>query len=96
MTISIDFLSRSGCTLSKLCISKGPTEGDFLRYLLEVPSMIDLAILSEMLSENLRGLMGAQRAGWQILVPSLEHMTIRGGWCGREEMVNYIKHLCTC
>lgn len=38
------FLSRSGCTLSRLRILRGPPEEDFLRYLSEVPSLIELMV----------------------------------------------------
>ncbi|KZP03829.1 hypothetical protein FIBSPDRAFT_1055056 [Athelia psychrophila] len=98
ITIFLDFLSRSGCTLSKLWINSGPTEEHILRYLLEVPSVVDLEISPELLlGDSPRKLMRALTLGSQsgpegkYLVPNLEHLTIRGRWRECDEMVQAIE-----
>ncbi|KZP13080.1 hypothetical protein FIBSPDRAFT_1049650 [Athelia psychrophila] len=96
ITIFLNFLSRSGCTLSKLWTDSGPTEEDILRYLVEVPSVVDLAISPpshRRPCELMQGLtLGSHsRLGGKDLVPNLERLRIRGAWCECEDMMQAIE-----
>ncbi|KZP25363.1 hypothetical protein FIBSPDRAFT_888171 [Athelia psychrophila] len=97
ITIFLDFLSRSGCTLSKLWIDSGPTEEDILRYLVEVPSVIELTIgpgpIRRCPCELMQRLTLGSRSGkdGKDLVPNLEHLRICGSWHACEEMMQAIE-----
>ncbi|KAF7977914.1 hypothetical protein HWV62_2486 [Athelia sp. TMB] len=95
--VFLSFLSRSGCMLSKLWITAGPTEDDILQYLSALPSLIDIAIgplpsivcpdkLMQALTfrrhDNLEG---------ENLVPNLEHLLISGEWRGGEAIATAIE-----
>ncbi|KZP23952.1 hypothetical protein FIBSPDRAFT_857705 [Athelia psychrophila] len=83
--------------LSKLWINSGPTEEEVLRFLLEVPSVIDLAIGPEPFDRCPHKLLHALTLGSRRgpdgadLLPNLEHLKIHGGWHEREEMVQAIE-----
>ncbi|KZP13095.1 NAD(P)-binding protein [Athelia psychrophila] len=97
ITTFLDFLSRSGCTLSKLWIDSGPTEEDILRYLQEVPTVVDLAIgpgLSYRSPHKLmQGLTLGSHSGpdGKDLVPNLVNLMIHGEWCECQEMMQAIE-----
>ncbi|KZP13089.1 hypothetical protein FIBSPDRAFT_1049659 [Athelia psychrophila] len=97
IAIFLDFLSRSGCTLSTLWIGCGPADDDILQYLLEVPSVVDLAINLGMHCTCSRKLMRALTLGshsepeGKYLVPNVEHLRICGAWSQCEEMMQAIE-----
>lgn len=95
--IFLDFISRSGCKLSKLWIQAGPSEDDVLQCLMELPSVVDLAIGPEPCHHCPRKLMQALTLGSRSgpegkdLVPKLEHLQVHGRWCACEEMMEAIE-----
>ncbi|KZP13086.1 hypothetical protein FIBSPDRAFT_140934 [Athelia psychrophila] len=97
LPIFLDFLSRSGCTLSRLWIESGLTEEDILRYLVEMPSVVDLLVSPWPYYGRPRKLMQGLTLGshsgpdGKDLVPNLEHLMIHGGWHECEEMMQAIE-----
>ncbi|KZP25968.1 hypothetical protein FIBSPDRAFT_1041055 [Athelia psychrophila] len=89
----LSFLSRSGCVLSKLWITFGPTQEDILEYLSKVPSVVDLAVAPEPSYDCPRELMQGLTLGspqMTDLVSNLEHLLVAGEWRRCEEMMDAI------
>lgn len=95
------FLVRSQCTLSRLWITSGPSEKDISRYLLEVPTLVDLSFgtpqggsIDELLRELQLGGHGLDEPVKADLVPNLEHLTIIASWGDFEEITKLVKSRC--
>lgn len=95
--ILLSFLARSQCTLSRFWILSGPSSDDILRYLEEIPSVVDLSVgplpASAKPDKLMQGLTlgGRHEPEKDDLVPHLEHLLILGCWGSCEEMQNAIE-----
>ncbi|KZP33302.1 hypothetical protein FIBSPDRAFT_1036403 [Athelia psychrophila] len=95
--IFLNFISRSNCQLSRLWVQSGTTEDDILRYLMVLPSLVDLAIGPEPSrrcpSKLFRALTLGSHSGpdGKDLVAELHHLQIYGKWHGCAEMMDAIE-----